>query len=84
MANVDGDQNYVRIQVLTNAGALDREKQIALVSQLPTWSQRPRRIPHWTALHLCEAPMLKLSIPTESGTLRRWYELVSVRASMSA
>jgi phenylpyruvate tautomerase PptA (4-oxalocrotonate tautomerase family) len=34
MANVDGDANYVRVQVLTNAGALDRAKQIAVVRQL--------------------------------------------------
>jgi phenylpyruvate tautomerase PptA (4-oxalocrotonate tautomerase family) len=34
IANVDGDDNYVRVHVLTNAGALDREKQIAVVSQL--------------------------------------------------
>ena len=34
LGNVDGDTNYVRIQVLTNAGALDREKQLAVVSQL--------------------------------------------------
>jgi phenylpyruvate tautomerase PptA (4-oxalocrotonate tautomerase family) len=34
MANVDGDDNYVRVQVLTNAGALDRAKQIAVVRQL--------------------------------------------------
>ena len=34
LANVLGDGNYVRIQVLTNAGALDREKQVALVGQL--------------------------------------------------
>ena len=34
IANVDGDSNYVRIQVLTNAGALNRDKQIALVRQL--------------------------------------------------
>jgi hypothetical protein len=27
LSNVDGDANYVRIQVLTNAGALDRGKQ---------------------------------------------------------
>jgi phenylpyruvate tautomerase PptA (4-oxalocrotonate tautomerase family) len=33
LSNVDGDQNYVRVQVLTNAGALDREKQLAVVSQ---------------------------------------------------
>ncbi|TPK78140.1 hypothetical protein [Mesorhizobium sp. B2-4-17] len=34
ISNVDGDENYVRVQVLTNAGALDRDKQIALVGQL--------------------------------------------------
>jgi phenylpyruvate tautomerase PptA (4-oxalocrotonate tautomerase family) len=34
IANVDGDDEYVRVQVLTNAGALDRHKQIALVRQL--------------------------------------------------
>ena len=34
LANVDGDSTYVRVQVLTNAGALDRDKQLAVVSQL--------------------------------------------------
>jgi len=34
VANVDGDTNYVRVQVLTNSGALDRDKQLALVSKL--------------------------------------------------
>jgi phenylpyruvate tautomerase PptA (4-oxalocrotonate tautomerase family) len=34
LSNVDGDGNYVRIQVLTNAGALDRAKQIAVVREL--------------------------------------------------
>ncbi|MFT4099146.1 MAG: tautomerase family protein [Rhodoblastus sp.] len=34
VANVDGEGNYVRVQVLTNAGALDREKQTAVVRQL--------------------------------------------------
>ena len=34
LSNVDGDSNYVRVQVLTNAGALDRDKQIAVVRQL--------------------------------------------------
>ena len=33
ISNVDGDSHYVRVQVLTNAGALDREKQLAVVSQ---------------------------------------------------
>jgi phenylpyruvate tautomerase PptA (4-oxalocrotonate tautomerase family) len=33
ISNVDGESGYVRIQVLTNAGALDREKQLAVVSQ---------------------------------------------------
>ena len=34
ISNVDGDSNYVRVQVLTNVGALDRPKQIAVVRQL--------------------------------------------------
>ena len=34
LSNVDGDTNYVRIQVLTNAGALDRGKQLAVVERL--------------------------------------------------
>jgi len=33
LSNVDGDSTYVRVQVLTNAGALDRGKQLAVVSQ---------------------------------------------------
>ena len=33
MSNVDGDSNYIRVQVLTNAGALDRDKQLAVVGQ---------------------------------------------------
>src|SRR5260221_13531552 len=34
IANVDGDSNYVRVQVLTNQGALDRAKQLAVVEKL--------------------------------------------------
>jgi phenylpyruvate tautomerase PptA (4-oxalocrotonate tautomerase family) len=33
LSNVDGENTYVRVQVLTNAGALDRDKQLAVVSQ---------------------------------------------------
>src|SRR5580658_3678563 len=33
ISNVDGQSGYVRVQVLTNAGALDRDKQLAVVSQ---------------------------------------------------
>jgi phenylpyruvate tautomerase PptA (4-oxalocrotonate tautomerase family) len=33
LSNVDGDSNYVRVQVLTNAGALDRDKQLAVIRQ---------------------------------------------------
>jgi phenylpyruvate tautomerase PptA (4-oxalocrotonate tautomerase family) len=33
LSNVEGQENYVRVQVLTNAGALDREKQLAVVRQ---------------------------------------------------
>ena len=31
LSNVDGESGYVRVQVLTNAGALDRDKQLAVV-----------------------------------------------------
>lgn len=34
LSNVDGDSTYVRVQVLTNAAALDRDKQLAVVEQL--------------------------------------------------
>ena len=34
VSNVDGDSDYVRVQVLTNAGALDRDKQLAVVREL--------------------------------------------------
>jgi hypothetical protein len=58
LSNVDGDSNYVRVQVLTNAGALDRGKQLAVVERLThivadaagdpslfarTWCCSPRR-----------------------------------------
>ena len=34
LSNVAGDADRIRIQVLTNAGALDREKQLAAVAEL--------------------------------------------------
>jgi phenylpyruvate tautomerase PptA (4-oxalocrotonate tautomerase family) len=34
LSNVDADSTYVRVQVLTNAGALDRDKQLAVVREL--------------------------------------------------
>jgi len=33
ISNVDGESSYVRVQVLTNAGALDRDKQLAVVAR---------------------------------------------------
>lgn len=33
LSTVDGASNYVRVQVLTNAGALDRDKQLTVVSE---------------------------------------------------
>ncbi len=33
LSNVDGDNHHVRVQVLTNAGALDRDKQLAVVAE---------------------------------------------------
>ena len=34
LSDVDGDDDHVRVQVLTNAGALDRDKQLAVVAKL--------------------------------------------------
>ena len=34
ISDVDGESGHVRVQVLTNAGALDRDKQLAIVEQL--------------------------------------------------
>ncbi len=34
ISNVDGESGYVRVQVLTNAGALDHEKQVEVVARL--------------------------------------------------
>jgi phenylpyruvate tautomerase PptA (4-oxalocrotonate tautomerase family) len=34
VSDVDGDGAHVRVQVLTNAGALDRDKQLAVVERL--------------------------------------------------
>jgi phenylpyruvate tautomerase PptA (4-oxalocrotonate tautomerase family) len=34
IANVAGDSNYVRVQVLTPAGVLDRDKQLGVVREL--------------------------------------------------
>jgi phenylpyruvate tautomerase PptA (4-oxalocrotonate tautomerase family) len=34
LSNVDGDPNYVRVQVLTPVGVLNREKQLGVVREL--------------------------------------------------
>jgi phenylpyruvate tautomerase PptA (4-oxalocrotonate tautomerase family) len=34
LSDVDGAHDHVRVQVLTNAGALDRDKQLAVVAKL--------------------------------------------------
>src|ERR1700691_865447 len=44
LSNVDGETNHVRVQVLTNAGALDRDKQLAVVEQVTDLVARAGRI----------------------------------------
>ncbi|MDP9321195.1 MAG: hypothetical protein M3P16_08890 [Chloroflexota bacterium] len=34
LANVNGDNNYVRVQILTPIGVLDRKKQLGVVKDL--------------------------------------------------
>jgi phenylpyruvate tautomerase PptA (4-oxalocrotonate tautomerase family) len=45
ISKVEGQGNYVRVQVLTNAGALDREKQIAVVRQFTDLISRAAKDP---------------------------------------
>ena len=45
ISDVTGASSHVRVQVLTNAGALDRDKQLAVVEQLTALIVRVRRRP---------------------------------------
>ena len=59
VSNVDGDSNYVRIQVLTNAGALDRAKQLGVVQRLTEIAAEAAGdpgLPNRTWVLLSEAP----------------------------
>jgi phenylpyruvate tautomerase PptA (4-oxalocrotonate tautomerase family) len=59
LSNVDGEGNYVRIQVLTNSGALDRAKQLAVVERLTAIAADAARDPSLsgrTWVLLTEAP----------------------------
>ncbi len=56
LSNVDGESNYVRIQVLTNAGALDRSKQLAVVEQLTNIAAGDPSLASRTWVLLTEAP----------------------------
>ncbi len=59
LSNVEGDNTYVRVQVLTNAGALDRPKQLAVVEQftkIVAASAGDRTLTERTWVLLSEAP----------------------------
>jgi phenylpyruvate tautomerase PptA (4-oxalocrotonate tautomerase family) len=59
LSNVDGDSGYVRIQVLTNAGALDRTKQLGVVerlTQIAAEAAGDPGLPRRTWVLLTEAP----------------------------
>jgi phenylpyruvate tautomerase PptA (4-oxalocrotonate tautomerase family) len=59
VSDVDGASDHIRVQVLTNAGALDRDKQLAVVSRLTALvvdaSARPE-LSNRTWVLLTEAP----------------------------
>ena len=66
ISNVDGEASYVRVQVLTNAGALDRDKQLAVFLALSasrtgtrTSSPAARRCRTTPALVLPVAPVMR-------------------------
>ena len=56
LSNVDGDSDYVRVQVLTNSGALDRDKQLAVVRSSLRSSPRRPAIPGWPTAPGCCSP----------------------------
>jgi phenylpyruvate tautomerase PptA (4-oxalocrotonate tautomerase family) len=59
LSNVDGESNYVRIQVLTNHAALDRDKQLAVVERFTAIAADAAGDPTLTArtwVLLTEAP----------------------------
>jgi hypothetical protein len=81
LSNVDGASSYVRVQVLTNAGALDRAKQIAVVSEFTSMVadaahdpalRRPhlgppdRGVPGAGGLAVTRTPMTSLSRGTQA------------------
>jgi phenylpyruvate tautomerase PptA (4-oxalocrotonate tautomerase family) len=56
---VDGDSNYVRVQVLTPVGVLDREKQLGVVSELTSIVSKAAGDPSLTErtwVLICESP----------------------------
>jgi phenylpyruvate tautomerase PptA (4-oxalocrotonate tautomerase family) len=62
MSNVDRENTYVRVQVLTNAGALDRDKQLAVVSQFTELVAAAAGVPS-----LAERTWVLLTEATEGG-----------------
>jgi phenylpyruvate tautomerase PptA (4-oxalocrotonate tautomerase family) len=59
LSNVDGDTTYVRVQVLTNHAALDRDKQLAVVAaftKLVAAAADDATLPDRTWVLLTEAP----------------------------
>ena len=59
ISNVDGESNYVRVQVLTPIGVLDREKQLGVVQELTEIVARAAgdaQLAHRTWVLLSESP----------------------------
>jgi hypothetical protein len=52
LSNVDGDSNYVRVQVLTPVGVLDRDKQLGCGPRTHRHSRSRRRRPHFDGTDL--------------------------------
>ena len=56
LANVDGDNTYVRVQVLTNHRALDRDKQLAVVRELTDLVAARPATRRWPSASGCSSP----------------------------
>jgi hypothetical protein len=52
ISNVAGDSSYVRVEVLTPVGVLDRDKQLGVVKELTDIVAAARRRPEPARAHL--------------------------------
>lgn len=83
LANVDGDSSYVRVQVPTNAGALDRDKQLTVVRELTDLVATAAADPTLTDRTWCSSRKRPKAVGVCTATPRptpSWWQLPAPRS----